>query len=567
MPILQRYSNIKNGGIVLVGNTLGLSKAPNANSPGVLGSIGAFTSVDTSLQVNGFPAGTTLDYTKNSSSAQLLLPLGSTVLYAELVWGGLFRSSVNNISAILDNAVNFITPLGANTIVPDDQTKQNFNITNNGQTVGFYVRSANVTQLVQNAQNGSYTTGGVPALIEAIDSRTSDTNHAGWTLAVVYENQSLPLRDLTLWAGGTVVSPSTGSTDISLTGFITPDAQPITGKLFVSSQEGDAVLTGDRMLFGQSAAQLTSLSGPNNPVGNFFASQINGENGALDTSGTFGTRNANAAAGTNTSGCRQGWDITAVDVSPLLSAGMTTAAIRFTTDGDLYVPNCLALQIDSKGARLEVEKSADKAFAAVGEQVGYTIRITNTGNLRAQTVTVNDLLPSGMQLVPGSIAIGGTPYAGGLPVTFGPLEAGAAAEVTFAAVANAVPAVNPAINIARVDYMFEPFPGYPVNSSSDSNPVAVFIYDPRMTIVKSVDKAFAVRGEELLYTSVVANAGNVPLTSLYFTDPIPAGTSFAVGSVTVGGVSFPGYNPAAGFPIGSLAPGQSITVTFKVITN
>ena len=567
MPILQRYSNIKNGGIVFVGNTLGLSKAPNANSPGVLGSIGAFTSVDTSLQVNGFPAGTTLDYTKNSSAAQLSLPPGSTVLYAELVWGGLFRSTANNISAVLDNAVQFTTPLGANSILPDDQTKQNFNITNNGQTVGFYVRSANVTALVQSAQNGSYTTGGVPALIEAIDSRTSDTNHAGWTLAVVYENQSLPLRDLTLWAGGTVVSPSTGSTDISLTGFITPDAQPITGKLFVSSQEGDAVLTGDRMLFGQSIAQLSPLSGPNNPVGNFFASQINGENGSLDTSGTFGTRNANAAAGTNTSGCRQGWDITAVDVSPLLSAGMTTAAIRFTTNGDLYVPNCLALQIDSKGALLEAEKSADKAFAAVGEQVNYTIKITNTGNLRAQTVAVDDLLPVGLQLVPGSVEIDGTPYAGGLPVTFGPLEAGVSAEVTFAAIANSIPAINPAINIARADYMFEPFPGYPVNSSSDSNPVAVFIYDARMTIVKSVDKAFAVKGEELLYTSVVANVGNIPLTSLVFHDQIPAGTSFVVGSVTVEGAAFPGYNPAAGFPIGSLAPGQSITVTFKVSIN
>ncbi len=567
MPILQRYSNIKNGGIVLIGNTLGLSKAPNANSPGVLGSIGAFTSTDASLQMNGFPPGTTLDYTKNSSAAQLSLPPGSAVLYAELVWGGLFRSSANDISALLDNSVSFTTPLGAHSVLPDAQTKQNFNITNDGLTVGFYVRSANVTALVQSAQSGAYTAGGVPALIEAVDARTAQTNHAGWTLAVVYENESLPLRDLTLWAGGTVVSPSTGDTDISLTGFITPDAQPITGKLFVSSQEGDAVLTGDCMLFGQSFAQLSPLSGPNNPVGNFFASQINGENGALDTGGTFGTRNANAAAGTNTSGCRQGWDITAVDVSPLLSAGMTTAAIRFTTDGDLYVPNCLALQIDSKGARLEAEKSADKTFAAVGEPINYTVRITNTGNLRAQTVVVNDLLPAGLQLVPGSVEIDGTPYAGGLPVSFGPLEAGASAEVTFAAAADSIPAVNPAFNIARVDYTFEPFPGYPVNSSSNSDPVAVFIYDARMTIEKSVDKSFAVRGEELLYTSVVANAGNVPLTSLFFTDAVPAGTSFAVGSVTVGGVSFPGYSPSAGFSVGSLAPGQSIAVTFKVTIN
>ena len=64
MPIIERYSAIKNGGIVFTGNTLGLSKAANAASPGVLGSIGAFISLDTSLQVSTFPAGTTLDYTK-----------------------------------------------------------------------------------------------------------------------------------------------------------------------------------------------------------------------------------------------------------------------------------------------------------------------------------------------------------------------------------------------------------------------------------------------------------------------------------------------------------------------
>lgn len=567
MPIIQRYSNIKNGGIVFVGNTLGLSKAADANAPGLLGSIGAFISTDLSLQVNGFPAGTTLDYTKNGSAAQLNLPPGSSVLYAELVWGGLFRSSANNIAALLDNAIEFKTPLGSNTVLPDAQTKQNFNITNDGLTVGFYVRSANVTSIVGNAQNGVYTAGRVPALIEAIDARTAQTNHAGWTLAVVYENEALPLRDLTLWGGGTVVSPSAGSTDVTLTGFITPDSQPITGKLFVSSQEGDAVLTGDRMLFGKDAASLTAISGPNNPAGNFFASQINGETGSVDTSGTFGTRNASAAAGTNTLACRQGWDITAVDVSSLLSAGMTTAAVRFTTDGDLYVPNCLALQIDSKGARLEAEKSADKTAAAVGEQILYTLKITNTGNLRAQTVTVNDLLPIGLQLVPGSVRIDGAPYGGALPVVFGPLEAGASAVITFSAVADSVPPVNPVFNIARADYVFEPFPGYPVNSSSDSNYAAVFIYDARLSLQKSVDKNYAAKGDELLYTSVAANVGNVPLTTVFFKDPIPAGTTFVVGSVTVGGISYPAYDPSAGFLLSGLAPGQSTAVTFKVIIN
>lgn len=567
MPIIERYSAIKNGGIVFTGNTLGLSKAANATSPGVLGSIGAFISLDTSLQVSTFPAGTTLDYTKNGSAAVLKLPAGSTVLYAELVWGGLFRSSANNISALLDNPVEFITPSGSNTVSPDVSTKQNFNITENGLTVGFYVRTANVTTLVKNAMNGTYSTGKVPALIEAIDSRTSETNHAGWTLAVVYENSSLPLRDLTLWSGGVVVSPSAGSTDITLTDFITPDALPITGKLFVSAQEGDAVLENDKLLFGRNTASLTPLSGPNNPEDNFFASQINDENGALDTSGTFGTRNANAAAGTNTSGCRQGWDITAVDVSSLLAAGQTTAEVRFETDGDLYVPNCLALQIDSKGATLQVQKSVDKTYAEVGEEIGYTLDITNTGSIEAETVVINDLLPNDATLVPGSIKINGATYAGSLPVTFGPLAAGASAKIEFSVRADTIPVQNPIFNIAQVVYTFSPFPGNTVTGVSNSNYAVCYIIHIEISPVKSVDKGVAVSGEELLYTTVIVNKGTLPVTNVYFTDAIPAGTTFIPGSVTVDGASVPAGNPELGFFLPNLLPGQSTTVTFRVSVN
>ena len=83
MPFIQRYSDVKKGGITFLGNTLGLSKAPNQNAPGTEGSIGAFTSLDLTLQVGTFPAGTTLDYANNGSRTNLTLLAGSTVLYAE----------------------------------------------------------------------------------------------------------------------------------------------------------------------------------------------------------------------------------------------------------------------------------------------------------------------------------------------------------------------------------------------------------------------------------------------------------------------------------------------------
>lgn len=567
MPFIQRFSDVKKGGISFTGNTLGLSKAPNLNAPGTEGSIGAFTSLNNALQVGTFPAGTTLSYLQNGSRATLNLPAGSAVLYAELIWGGLYRSSANDISALTNNSVIFTTALGAFTVAPDPLTAQNFNIPADNITVGFYVRSADVTALIQSATSQTYSVEAVPALIEALDNRTADTNHAGWTLAVVYENPSLPLRNLTLWSGGTVVSPNTGSTTITVSNFLTPETLPVTGKIFVSAQEGDAVLAGDTMLFGQTVPSLAPLSGPNNPQNNFFASQINNENGTLDTTGTFGSRNANAFAGTNTSACRQGWDITAVDVSDKLAASQSSAVIRFTSDGDLYVPNALALQIDSKGANIQITKSADKTFADVGEEITYTLVLENTGAVEALNVTVSDLLPPETTLVDGSVTVDGAPYAGSLPVVISSIAAGQSVTVAFKAVANSLPAVNPIFNIARADYEFFPFAGYPATGFSNSNPAAVFIIVRELTNVKSVDKTFAVKGDVLTYTSVIKNTGTIPVTDVIFKDEIPAGTAFINGSVFIDGVNYPAYNPQTGFFAANLTPQASVTVTFQVQVN
>ena len=356
-------------------------------------------------------------------------------------------------------------------------------------------------------------------------------------------------------------------TTITVSNFLTPEILPVTGKIFVSAQEGDAVLTGDRMLFGQTVPALSPLSGANNPQNNFFASQINNENGTLDTSGMFGARNANAFAGTNTAACRQGWDITAVDVSNQLAASQSSAVIRFTSDGDLYVPNALALQIDSKDANIAITKSADKTFADVGEEIAYTLVLQNTGAVTATNVMVSDLLPSGTELVAGSVTVDGVPYAGALPVVIPSISAGQSVTVAFKAVANAIPAVNPVFNIARADYEFFPFAGNPATGFSNSNPVAVFIIVRAMTNVKSVDKEFAVKGDILTYTSVITNTGSIPVTDVVFKDEIPAGTTFVNGSVYINGVNYPAYNPQTGFFAANLTPQASVTVTFQVQVN
>ncbi len=413
MAFLQRYSTLQKGGITMIGNTLGLSKLSNVNQAGLLGSIGAFTSLDNTLKVNNFPNGTTLDYTQNGSTANLNLPVGSNVLYAELVWGGLYKSSVNDISSLIDNNIIFNTPQGTFSITNDIATRQNFNINLTNNEVGFYVRTAIVTNLVQNGMNGVYSVQSVPALIEAIDNRTNETNHAGWSLVIVYSNPSLDFKSLNVWTGGAVVSPLVGVTNITLNGFKTPSEVQPSGRIFVSAQEGDAVISGDQMLFGQDVLTLTNLSGPNNPVLNFFCSQINGENGLVDTSGTFGTRNANSLTGSNTLACRQGYDITSIDLTGKLSSGQSDAYIRFTTAGDLYVPNCIAIEIDNgTNPDLNIIKTVDKTIAVSGEILNYTSTITNTGDLPLYNLLFSDQIPAGSTFIENSVFINGVNFPG-----------------------------------------------------------------------------------------------------------------------------------------------------------
>ncbi len=566
MSFIQRYSTIERGGIRFIENTLGLSKMSNVLAAGTLGSIGAFTTLSGS-QLSNFPVGTISNYQLNGSSAILSLPIASSILHAELVWGGLYKSETQNISNLLNNNITLIVGGTNYTISPDLTTSQNFLIPSQNFDLGFYVRTADVTNIVSNSLNGTYSVSGVPALLIANDNQTSQTNHAGWTLCIVYKNDNEIIRNLTLWVGGAVVGPNTPVSDTTLAGFSTPAVQPIFGKAFISAQEGDAVLTGDQFLFGKDTASLSVISGPNNPANNFFASQINNENGLIETTGTFGTRNANASTGTGISAGRQGWDITAVDISNKLEPLQTSAVFRFTSSGDLYVPNALATQIDSLGASLSVIKTASSNSVFVGKNLDYTISVTNTGQLEAINVMLSDTIPTGLTLVNGTIKIDGILQPDTFPISLGTIAVGQTKVVTYSLSAITLPQTNPAINIASIDYEFEPFPSYIVDLKQTSNPVSVFILNENINNVKTVDKTVALQGETLTYTNFITNNGNLNAINFVFTDSIPANTTFVENSVTLDGVNLPGENPENGINIGNINIGQFKTITFKVLVN
>ncbi len=584
---IERYNTTDNGSIVFTGNTLGLSKVINQHNPGKEDSAGAFITVDTSQKVNLYPAGTTLDWTKNSSAAVLDLPDESTILYAELIWSGSYgfqnQITIDDINA----PVILTTPEGVSHFIPSDPATRQQALTPGYQAAGNYVRSAAVTSIIQASGAGTYTVGGVPGTISALDNTH---NAAGWTLAVVFRNGQMLTNNMTIFVGCEQASYNTNQ-PASVTGFCVPPSGEISGTLFVSAIEGDANKTGDRMLFGGQlplTLAANSLVGVNNPINNFFCSQINtlqpfrfvddgkilrSGSGQLDTRGTFGDRNADPFTATIHPGDRQSYDITSIDVSDKLSFNQTQAYALGTTTGDDYTINALGIQIQVGAPIIKSVKSvnnSDSVVAEVGDVVNFKVDLSNEGTADAFSVIFRDELETGLSLVPGSVKLNGVTlipdpdlavgFSIGTLVAPTPTSPGGQATVEFQARINNYPLSNNIFyNNSNIDYNFISCIGNPIRLTSQTNIVSIVLPSSNIPLIQATklvnsEESITARiGETISYSVHLQNVGTGSALSVVFKDPLPPGLSFVPNSFLINNIIVsPDPDLSAGVLIGDL---------------
>jgi uncharacterized repeat protein (TIGR01451 family) len=392
---VERYDATVRGGLVVTGNTLGLSKAANVNGPGLQHGIATFIAAGSTgadlLPANpGNPwgPGTTASWQDNASAATLTIPAGATVTHAELVWGGSYKYGGEDVGASLDSPVELsfgaASPVA---VAPDPSTA--LTVDQAGPPdVRYYSRSADVTAFVASHGPGTYTVGGVPATqAESVNTQ----NAAGWALAVAYSSPGAPLRHIAVDVSGEWVDEIT-SHDVTFADACAAGA----GAVSLAAIEGDATLTGDRVRVGPDTGSLTAVSGPNNPVDNFFASQLNDVTGLLDDSGTFGTSNHDAATASNVSGGRQGMDVTTVG-TPLSIEGADDVVVRLESTGDTLLPLLTGLAVPATAPLLSADgAAASPGTVRPGGSVVLTVPITNTGNVNAVDTTFALPLPPGV---------------------------------------------------------------------------------------------------------------------------------------------------------------------------
>ena len=241
-------------------------------------------------------------------------------------------------------------------------------------------------------------------------------------------------------------------------------------------------------------------------------------------------------------------------------------------------------------ANKEVKTENNVGYVIEGEKITYTIKVQNSGGL-SQNVLIKDNIPQGTTFVAGSIKVNGkskynvdsdevdltsktaSDLAKGIKVNVPAKEAQTIGETTVSFevtvdVLEGDTLTKSIVNTATVNKD----PEDPDSPDEPTNEVITTVNKADLKYSKSSNPAtgsIVKEGDEITYTIHIDNSTGKAPTIVVVKDTIPAGTTFVVGSIKVGGQaqnSMTSENLKDGISV-DLSAGQSKDVEFKVKVN
>ncbi len=201
------------------------------------------------------------------------------------------------------------------------------------------------------------------------------------------------------------------------------------------------------------------------------------------------------------------------------------------------------------------EKTASPASGSLvemGDEITYTITVTNPRYDDINNVIVTDAVPAGTTFV--SADNNGVEAGGKVTWNLGTLPAGQTVAVSFIVkVADSFVTSGNLHNIAQIVY----------TGAGNTEPTTVVTndtYHAVLTYDKAVDAAAANTADTLTYTINVKNEGCIKAENVVVTDTVPANTTLVESSVIGGTVS----NGVITWNIDKIEAGESVELTFKV---
>ncbi len=381
-------------------NTARTNNPPGSGQPAIGGAIANNANWNNNnynpmsyVDADGVPAfGGITTFSSSRSYLDLSNNPGCSVIEAYLTWGGNILTTTTNYAK--RDSVYLKAPGAANYKgLKADTTIDN---TAGATVVGFpagtkvtYQCYKRITNEVRSSGEGDYWIGNVVA-------NTGIANMCGgWAIVVIYGDETLPLRNLTIYKGYANIDATAGGQNIGINGFYTPPIGNVNVKLGVFSFEGDQGTIGDSLKFN-GIAVTDALNYQNN----FFNSSI-GIAGISKNSGV----NPGLPTFPNTMGFDA--DIVTLDNSTknFLTNAASSATLRVTTAGDQYWPFMLTTAIDVYEPNVFASKDwvdDNGGLVELGDIITYNLKVNNKGTDPAIKVEVVDSLIGAMNYITGS---------------------------------------------------------------------------------------------------------------------------------------------------------------------
>lgn len=438
----------------------------------------------------------------NGSNTAMLgsIPAGATVAAAYLYWAGSGSTPDNNVT------------LNGAALSADRTFTETF--TYGGTDYDFFGGFKDVTGLVAATGNASYTfanlsvnSGSPHCAVAAVVS--------GWSLLVVYQKASEPLRVVNIYDGlqyfrGGAITLNPGNFTIPSSG--------VDGKLGILTWEGDVENSSGFNGYGEALTYNGSaLTDSYNPVDNQFNSTIN----LLGSSTSYGV------------------DFDSYDISSLLAPGATSATTVYSSGADLVLLGMEVLSVTNTPLDDLALTLAHGGNFTAGQNGSFTLHVSNSGpSTETGSITVTDSLPGGLGYV-SAAGSGWTCAASGQDVSCthaGPLAGGASLPdltLTVSVDAGAAPGVTSTATVSGTTFDFQ----LANNQATDTVVVAQPDLSTSTKTVVDLNGGDANPADTLRYTITLTESAGVPASAISVTDELPANTTaLRVVSVPAGAV-------------------------------
>ncbi len=248
-------------------------------------------------------------------------------------------------------------------------------------------------------------------------------------------------------------------------------------------------------------------------------------------------------------------------VNATTNTAQITASDQFdpnsTPDNNIAAEDDQAsITVDPPSIDLSLTKTIDVQRPNVGDEVIYTVTLTNSGDDQATGVVVRDQLPVGLTLITATESSGVyTPADGNW--TIESLDRNASATLILSARVDAATVINTAEVIQANEFDPDSTPGNNNPDEDDQASVSFTLATADLSLTKTVDDPAPDVGANVTFTIIVSNAGPDAATGVQVLDTLPSGTTF-ISAVPGSGE----YDQATGvWTIPSIASGTNNTLT------